>query len=77
MEEVMNSCRILVGKLKGRNPLKALGVIWRTTLRSVSKEQYLTVLYIHLGDASSHWQAVVSTAMNLRLLLNTEDFLSR
>jgi hypothetical protein len=70
MGEERKVYKVLVGKPKGKGPLRKLRYTWeegiKIDLREVGWEG---VEWIHLTQDRDQWQALVTTVMNLQILV--------
>jgi hypothetical protein len=66
MEEMKNSCEILVGKPEGKNPPGRTRCRWKHNNKMYLREiGWECVDWIHLDQDRDQWRAVVNTVMNL------------
>jgi hypothetical protein len=67
MEQTRNTCRILVGKPKGRSLLENPRCRWEDIRIHVRGIGWEGVDWMHLVHYMDQWRAVVNTVMNLRV----------
>jgi hypothetical protein len=70
-----NVYRVLVGKPKGKRPLKRPRRRWEDGIKMDLREIGLGVVeWIHLAQDRDHWWAVVNSVMNLQVLAPQSSF---
>jgi hypothetical protein len=66
-----NAYKILVGKTKGKRPLRRPRSRWVDTIRMGSMVKVMD--WIHLGQDRDRWWAFVNTVMNIRFPKKAEN----
>jgi hypothetical protein len=75
--EKRNACRILVGKLGGKRPLKRPRRRWMDNIKmDLTETGWDGMDLIDLVQDRDQWRALVNTVMNLRIPQNAGKFLS-
>ena len=77
MEEGRGVHKVLVGKPEGRRPLGRPRRRWEDNIKMDLQEMgCVGVDWIELAQDADKWRALVNAVMNLRVLLNVENFLT-
>jgi hypothetical protein len=71
MREERKVYKLLMGKFKGKNPLKRPRHRWENRIKMDLRDiNWEDVEWIHLDQDRDKWQALVSTMKNLRILVS-------
>jgi hypothetical protein len=67
LENVGNTCRVLVGNLKGRENMEDLDTDWNKLLGGSQRYRMIRIGLVHLAEDRDKWRTLVNMIINLRV----------